>query len=47
LRLFEAETVRRLLVAERLEHAELDGGHDRAGDPEPEEEFEHVVGVRG
>src|SRR5205823_7724208 len=30
---------------EDVENAELHGGHDDAGDPEPEEELEDVVGV--
>jgi hypothetical protein len=31
---------------ERLEDAELHRGHDRPGDPEPEEQLQHVVGIR-
>jgi hypothetical protein len=45
LRLLEREPVRRRFGPERLEHAELHRGHDGAGDPETEEEFEHVVRI--
>jgi hypothetical protein len=47
LRLFDGEAARRGVAAENFEDAELHGGHDGAGDPEAEEQLEHVVGVRG
>lgn len=46
LRLLQSQALSGLLSGEHIKHPELHGGHDGAGDPEPQEELQHVVRIR-